>query len=249
MAQVKIDKGAEESIVSGHLWVFSNQIRQRPSDVPDGELVEVVNERDRFLGVGTYNSRSLIAIRLLTREREVIDEAFFASRIAGALALRGGRFGNSHRVVNSESDFLPGLIVDRYEDQIVVQLLTSGMERLKSLVVGAVKSAFNPRAIVLRNDGQSRQEEGLTQYVEVADGEVDREKVITVGPLRFLTDVMAGHKTGFYFDQRENRFLMAEYAGGKTVLDCFSYTGGFGLYALHAGARSVTFVDVLFAGP
>ena len=83
----------------------------------------------------------------------------------------------------------------------------------------------------------------MTQYVEVADGEVEREKVITVGPLRFLTDVMAGHKTGFYFDQRENRFLMAEYAGGKTVLDCFSYTGGFGLYALHAGARSVTFVD------
>ncbi len=243
MEQVRIDKSGEESIVSGHLWVFSNQVRHRPSDGADGELVEVVNERGRFLGIGTHNPRSLITVRLLTREREAVDERFFTKRIEAALSLRNGRFGESFRVVNSESDFLPGLVVDKYENHIVVQLLTAGMEGLKPAILGSLKSVFHPRAIVLRNDSPSRKEEGLSQYVEVADGEAEREKVITVGPLRFLADILSGHKTGFYFDQRQNRLLMSGYAAGRTVLDCFSYTGGFGLYALHAGARSVTFVD------
>lgn len=243
MAQIRIDKSGEESIVSGHLWVFSNQVRHRPSDIADGELVEIVNEKERFLGIGTYNSKSLIMVRLLTREREAVDESFFARRIEGALSLRGGRFGESFRAVNSESDFLPGLIVDKYENHLVVQLLTAGMEGLKSVILGSLKSVFDPRAIVVRNDSPSRKEEGLPLYVEVGHGEVEKEKVITVGPLRFLVDIMSGHKTGFYFDQRENRLLMSGYAPGRTVLDCFSYTGGFGLHALHAGARSVTFVD------
>jgi 23S rRNA (cytosine1962-C5)-methyltransferase len=117
------------------------------------------------------------------------------------------------------------------------------MEGLKSVILGSLKSVFDPRAIVVRNDSPSRKEEGLPLYVEVGHGEVEKEKVITVGPLRFLVDIMSGHKTGFYFDQRENRLLMSGYAQGRTVLDCFSYTGGFGLHALHAGARSVTFVD------
>jgi 23S rRNA (cytosine1962-C5)-methyltransferase len=241
--RIQIDKGGDESIASGHLWVFSNQVKQRPSGLPDGELVEVISEKDRFLGIGTYNPRSLIAVRLLSREREGIDEAFFTRRIEEALRLRGSRFGESFRVVNSESDFLPGLVIDKYEDQIVVQLLTCGMERQRTVILDAIRKVIAPRAIVLRNDSVSRKDEGLTQYVEVADGEVDRRAVIKIGPLRFLIDVMSGHKTGFYFDQRENRFLMAEFAPGKTVLDCFTYTGGFGLYALHFGARSVTFVD------
>jgi 23S rRNA (cytosine1962-C5)-methyltransferase len=241
---IQIDKGGEESIASGHLWAFSNQVKQRPSGLPEGEPVEIFSQKDRFLGIGTYNPRSLIAVRLLSRERERIDEIFFVRRIEEALRLRGGRFGESFRAVNSESDFLPGLVIDKYGDQIVVQLLTYGMERQRVLVVDAVRKLLAPRAIVLRNDSLSRKDEGLTQYVEVADGKVDRQTVIRVGPLRFLTDVLSGHKTGFYFDQRENRFLLAEFAAGKTVLDCFAYTGGFGLHALHSGAKAATFVDV-----
>ncbi len=243
MERIQIDKGGEESVASGHLWIFSNQVKEKPSSSTDNGLVEVYGEKERFLGIGTFNSRSLIAARLLSRERADIDEAFFSRRIEEALRLRGGRFGESFRVVNSESDFLPGLVVDKYEDRVAVQLLTLGMERQRSAILGAVKKTMAPRGVVLRNDSVSRQEEGLSQYVEVTDGEIDRRTVIRVGPLRFVTDLLGGHKTGFYFDQRDNRFLTAYFAPGKAVLDCFAYTGGFGLYALHFGAKSVAFVD------
>jgi 23S rRNA (cytosine1962-C5)-methyltransferase len=243
MERIRIDKRGEESVVSGHLWIFSNQIRVKPPVSLEGETVEVFSEKDRFLGIGTFNPRSLIAIRLLSREKAPIDEGFFARRIDDALRLRGNRYGGSFRVVNSESDFLPGLVVDKYEDRLSVQLLTAGMEKLKDSIVSALRKAIGPKGIVLRNDSQSRQEEGLSQYVEVVEGRVDKQMAIEVGPLRFVVDLMTGHKTGFYFDQRENRFLMAQFAPGRTVLDCFAYTGGFGLYALHYGARSATFVD------
>jgi 23S rRNA (cytosine1962-C5)-methyltransferase len=243
MEQVRVDRSAEESVVAGHLWIFSNQIKERPADFIDGGLVEVWSERNKFLGVGYYNSRSLIAVRLLSRNRVNIDDTFFLVRIEDALRLRAGDYEESFRVVNSESDFLPGLIIDKYGEQIAVQLLTFGMERQRDAIISAVKKVFSPRAIVLRNDSPSRQEEGLPQYVEVAEGSVNRHAVIKVGPLRFLVDVLSGHKTGFYFDQRDNRLLMKSYAPGQKVLDLFSYTGGFGLYALHFGARSVTFVD------
>ena len=243
MERIEVDKSGEESVVSGHLWIFSNQVVRRPAAIPEGEIVEVAGVKGRFLGIGTYNPRSLIAIRLLSRDRVAIDEAFFAGRLEDALKARSGRYGDSFRVVNSESDFLPGLIVDKYEGQVVLQMLTYGMERQRESVVAAVKRVLEPGAIVLRNDSASRKDEGLTQYIEVADGTVDRSAVITVGPLRFLTDILSGHKTGFYFDQRENRLLMAEFARDRKVLDLFSYTGGFGLYALHFGARSAVFVD------
>jgi 23S rRNA (cytosine1962-C5)-methyltransferase len=243
MEQIRIDKGGEESIVSGHLWVFSNQVRQRPQGLPDGEVVEAVNERGRFLGIGTYNSKSLISFRLFARHRATIDRVFFEERLQEALQLRGGRYGDSFRVVNSESDFLPGLVVDKYGKQVVVQLLTSGTENLKIPIVEAVKRVIAPEAIVLRNDSISRKDEGLGQYCEVVDGEAEKHSVITVGPLKFVVDTLAGHKTGFYFDQRENRFLMEAFVPGKRVVDLFSYSGGFGLFAQYYGARSVTFVD------
>ncbi len=205
--------------------------------------MEVQSEKGRFLGIGSYNPRSLIAVRLLSRDRVAIDEAFFTRRIEDALKARAGCYGNSFRVVNSESDFLPGLIVDKYEGQVVVQALTCGMERQRENIVGAVKRVLSPDAVVLRNDSASRKDEGLPNTSRWRTASVDRSAVITVGPLRFLTDILSGHKTGFYFDQRENRLLMQEFARGRKVLDLFSYTGGFGLYALHFGARSVTFVD------
>jgi len=243
MERIEVDKGGEESVVSGHLWIFSNQVRRRPPSIQDGEVAEIWTDRGRLLGVGTYNSKSLIAVRLLAREGVPVDEAFFFRRIGDALQKRAGRFGGSFRVVNSESDFLPGLVIDKYEGQVVVQLLTYGMERLKSPIIDAVRRSLSPSAIVLRNDSMSRKEEGLPQYVEVAQGPVVSPSVITVGPLMFLTDILGGHKTGFYFDQSENRLLMREFSQGSTILDVFSYTGGFGLYGLYFGARSATFVD------
>jgi 23S rRNA (cytosine1962-C5)-methyltransferase len=243
MEQIQIDKSGEESLISGHLWVFSNQIKRRPSGLPDGELVEAVNEKGRSFGVGTFNTKSLIAFRLLSRSPSVIDRAFFAHRIEEALKLRGDRFGESFRVVNSESDFLPGLVVDKYEKQVVVQLLTCGMELQKAAVVEAIAQVLAPDVIVLKNDSTSRKDEGLANYVEVVQGNADRHAIITVGPLRFMVDILAGHKTGFYFDQCQNRFLMKEFAPGKKVADVFAYTGGFGLFAQYFGAKSVVFVD------
>ena len=243
MEQVRVDKSAEESIIAGHLWIFSNQVRSRPTGLPDGEVVEVTGEKGRPLGTGYYNAKSLIAIRLLSRAVVAVNERFFSRAIEEALTLRAGGPAGSFRVVNSESDFLPGLVVDKYEEQVVVQLLTAGMERQREHIIAAVRMVLSPRAVVLRNDSPSRKEEGLPCYIEAADGSVDREAVIKVGPLRFLVDVLSGHKTGFYFDQGENRLLMREFSAGKNVLDLFCYTGGFGLHALYFGARAVTFVD------
>ncbi|MGD0229307.1 MAG: class I SAM-dependent rRNA methyltransferase [Syntrophorhabdales bacterium] len=243
MERIEVDKAAQESIIAGHLWVFSNQVKARPEGIPEGEVVEVTGEKERFLGMGYYNPRSLIAIRLLSRRRVAVDEPFFSARIEEALRLRAGRYEGSFRVVNSESDFVPGLVVDKYEDQVVVQLLTYGMERQRGSIVDAVKKVLSPRAVVLRNDSPSRKEEGLPCYTEVAGGNVTREAVIRAGPLRILVDILAGHKTGFYFDQQENRLAMKEFARGRRVLDLFCYTGGFGLHALYFGAPSVTFVD------
>jgi len=244
MERIEVDKSAEQSITAGHLWIFSNQVKGKPAGLPDGAVVEVAGERGRSLGTGYYNGKSLIALRMLSRERVAVDDLFFSVRIEEALRLRQeARYEGSFRVVNGESDFLPGLIVDKYEEQVVVQLSTCGMERQRENIVEAVKKVLSPRTVVLRNDSSGRKEEGLPSYVEVVEGQVSGETLIRIGPLRFLVDLLSGHKTGFYFDQRENRFLMEEFAPGRKVLDLFCYTGGFGLYALYFRASSVTFVD------
>ena len=243
MERVIVDKAGEETIASGHLWVFSNEVRERPADLPAGELVEVHREKGGFLGIGYINPKSLIMIRMLTRQPVAIDQGFFERRISKALKMRESHFEGSFRVVNSESDFLPGVIVDKYENAVAIQLLTCGMEIQKETVLAAVERMLSPKAVVLRNESPSRQEEGLSQYTELIKGSVEQGMTIRVGPLRFLVDLMAGQKTGFYFDQRENRLLTKEFAAGAAVLDCFSYTCAFGIYALHFGARSATFVD------
>lgn len=243
METIRVSKAAEESIQSGHLWVFSNEIAERPQGLESGEIVRVAGLRGSFLGIGYINPKSLIMIRLLSRRDRALDEGFFEERIRKALDLRGGRFGDSFRVVNSESDYLPGLIVDKYEDYLAVQILTYGMERFRETILAVLKRVLAVKAIVLRNDSPYRTEEGLPLYTEVAKGAVDGQVVVTVGPLRFLVDLLAGHKTGFYFDQRENRSVLEGFAKGARVLDLFSYTCGFGLHASLWGARSVTCVD------
>ena len=243
MEQIIVSKDGENSITSGHLWIFSNEVRERPEDLPAGELVEVHGEKAGFIGIGYINPRSLIMVRLLARQRVAVDQTFFERRISSALKLREGRFEESFRVVNAESDFLPGLIIDKYEDSVAIQLLTCGMEQKKEMIVAATERVLSPGSIVLRNESPARQEEGLPQYTQVVKGSMEQEIMIRIGPLSFLVDLLTGHKTGFYFDQRENRLLTKQFAPGATVLDCFSYTCGFGLYALYFGARSVTFVD------
>lgn len=243
MERVRISKAAAESILSGHVWVFSNEVTERPQGLEPGALVRLVGERDRLLGIGYINPKSLIMVRLLSRENGVINEDFFERRIRQALAVRDEELGNSFRVVNSESDFLPGLIVDKYEEYLVVQILTYGMERFTDTIITALKRIFAARAIILRNDSPYRTEEKLPLYTQVVEGSTDGRVTIRAGALQFEVDLLSGHKTGFYFDQRENRAVLKEIVSGARVLDLFSYTCAFGLHACLWGAKSVTCVD------
>lgn len=231
-------------IRAGHLWIFSNELQTSPKKYEPGSLVEVYDGGGHFYGTGYINPYSLIAIRLLTRTGETIDSAFFTKRMAASLQCRERWLGkrDAYRVIYSESDFCPGLIVDRYGECAVVQLLTLGMERMKEAILASVEEVLRPETIVLRNDSQSRLLEGLTLEKEVVKGSLDRLPVISEGTLSLEVDPLGGQKTGFFLDQRENRVSFAGYAGGGKALDLFSYTGAWGLHLAGRGLE-VTFVD------
>ncbi len=211
----------------------------------DGALVQVKDHRQRFLGVGLYNSKSKILLRLLAPERIVVDEAFFEQRIRAALALRQKhlREAASFRVVNAESDFLSGLIVDKYEDVLVVQTSALGMDQRKNMITAALQKIFSPRCILERNDTAFRKFEGLADSNEILAGAMAGPIAIKLNGLTFEVDIAGGHKTGLYLDQQVNYRRVAEFAAGAQVLDCFSFLGGFGLHAARAGAAQVHFLD------
>ncbi len=231
----------------GHLWIFSNELRDGFQDIPPGELVEIRDAGGGLIGIGTLNPHSLIAARLLTRSREEIDEPFLRARVRSALDLRSRLLGTNercYRLIYSESDALPGLIVDRFADLLVVQSLTAGMEKLLPLVISALQSELSPHAVLLANDSGVRELEGLALERKFAVGEYEFPLQFQQDGVSLLADPLGGQKTGFFFDQRMNRRLVRDFLpANATVLDLFSYTGSFGLYALQGGANHVTFVD------
>jgi 23S rRNA (cytosine1962-C5)-methyltransferase len=229
---------------AGHLWIFSNELQTSPKRYEPGSLVEVYEGDGGFLGIGYINPQSLIAIRLLTRKRETIDAQFFRDRMSAALRRREEWLGttDSCRVIYSESDFCPGLIVDKYGECVVVQSLTLGMERLKEAILAAVEDVLRPQTIVFRNDSPSRLLEGLHLERQVIKGSLERLPVITEGEVSLEVDPLKGQKTGFFLDQRENRIAFAQYARGGRALDLFCYTGAWGLQLARKGV-DVTFVD------
>jgi 23S rRNA (cytosine1962-C5)-methyltransferase len=237
--------GEADRIVAGHPWVYHGEILRLTGPAADGELVQVKDHRQRLLGVGFYNSRSKINIRLLAPERVTVDEAFFEERIRAALALRQRDLpgATSFRVVNAESDFLSGLIVDRYEDVLAVQISALGMDQRKSLIVAALQKIFSPRAILERSDVASRKFEGLAGATGVLAGEPADQVTVKLNGLKFETDLAGGHKTGMYLDQQVNYQAVSTLARGGQVLDCFSFLGGFGLHAARAGAARVQMLD------
>ena len=238
----------ERRLLAGHLWVFSNEINVAVSPLAGfapGELVQLRSSRDRFLGYAYINPRTLISARLLSR-----DPAWppglplLRRRLETALALRERLYREPfYRLVFGEADLLPGLVVDRYGDVLVVQIGTAGMEAMKELILEALVQIIAPRAVQWRNDSPIRELEGLPLYVETAFGEVPDTVVIPEGGVRFRVPLASGQKTGWYFDQAANRALFSHYARGARVLDVFSYAGSFGLQAARAGAREVTCVD------
>jgi len=239
----------EESFLKGHLWIFSGALQQPPHWIEPGGLVDVKSATGQFVARGYYNPHTDIAIRILTHDiEEAIDGEFLQRRIRSALELRqvfDPIQTNAYRLVHSEGDGLPGLVVDRFADILVAQIHTAGMERLLPLLIDALMSETRTRGLLLRNDSQSRRRESLeVEEPTVAAGEVPAQVAVRENGVQFLVDPWRGQKTGFFLDQRDKREAMRKYVRGKRVLNCFSYTGGFSVYAaLTSDETHVTSVD------
>jgi len=245
LTTVILKPGEADRIIAGHLWIYHSEILRVTAPVTDGELVQVKDHRQRLLGVGFFNSKSKIHVRILAPERVDVNEKFFEERIRTALAVRQKHLPNatSFRIVNAESDFLSGLIVDKYEDVLVVQISALGMDQRKAMIVAALQKIFSPRAILERSDVASRKFEGLQESNGLLFGELSGPVSVNLNGLKFETDLVGGHKTGMYLDQQANYQAVSQFAKGGQVLDCFSFLGGFGLHAARAGAAHVHLLD------
>ena len=245
---VILKRGREKSVLRKHPWVFSGAIARVENGMPGG-IVRVLAHDGTFLARGYYNPRSQIRVRLLTwDENEPVDDEFWRRRIVRAWERRTSTLirgeGTAWRAIHAESDGVPGLIVDVYGPWLVVQFLTLGVEQAQEAIVRALVEVAQPLGILERSDVDVRKQEGLLPRVRVLWGEAPPERVdIREGGLRFLVDVWRGHKTGFYLDQRVNRAIVRHWAAGREVLNAFSYTGAFAVYALAGGAEHVTNVD------
>ena len=244
----------EESLQNGHLWIFSGALQQPPHWIEPGGLVDVKSSTGQFVARGYYNPHTDIAIRILTRDIEqAIDENFLRQRFRNAVALRkvfDPDHTNAYRLINAEGDGLPGLIVDRFAEILVVQIHTAGMEHLRSQLVDALLEETDTRGIVFRNDSQSRRREGLElEEPLVVVGGVPMQVTVRENNVLFLVDPLQGQKTGFFLDQRDKREALRKYTRAKRVLNCFSYTGGFSVYAaLTSEKTQVTSVDISSPG-
>jgi 23S rRNA (cytosine1962-C5)-methyltransferase len=233
-------------VEKGNPWIHRGELMGPIDHIEPGSLVQVFTSKGDFVGRGYINPNSAIAVRLLTRRPdEEIEKDFFRKRIERANELRMRIYPqlSSYRVVYGESDGLPGLIIDRYGDVLVLSFTALGMERWRSAIIEGVSEIFAPKAIVLRNDTRLRLKEGLPLERGVIAGELQEDIVIQEHGLSYFVDVMEGRKTGFFFDQRENRGMLVRFIEGKTVLDCYTYTGAWALNAAIHGASQVWGVD------
>jgi len=247
MAGVVLAKGKDRRIKAGHLWVYRGEIASVDEGVAAGDMVEVRDFRRRLLGRGSYNPASTLSVRLFTREpQEAVDRILLEKRIAEALAFRDRIFPGETtlRLVFSEGDFLPGLVVDRYGDHLCVQLGTLGMERFRPALLEILDQQLHPRGIYERSDLSSRSHEGLSPAEGILAGEIPPAIDLEIDGIRFRVRVREGQKTGLFLDQRLNWREALALAAGKRVLDVFCNTGAFALYALKGGAASALGVDI-----
>lgn len=233
-------------IFHGHDWVHDNEVLKTTGKPEDGSVVGLKDQRDRFLGSAIFNSRSKIPARRFSRQRQDLDADFFHRRIGMASEYRDklGLSPHARREVWSESDGLPGLIIDRYGNCAVLQTLTLAMDQRKELIADAIMETFKPACIIERNDAPVRKAEGLEQHTGILRGEAPGPFEVTLGGVKFGVELPGGQKTGLYLDQGDNYALVAAHAKGKRVLDCFSNQGGFALACALAGATEVTALDI-----
>jgi len=244
---IKLKRYADRRVRKGHLWIFSNEIESPPvAQLEPGALQEVCDAAGEFVGMAYVNPQSLITARILSRRKTQIDRLFLESRIKAAAEFRSRIFPckDAYRLIFSESDLLPGLIVDRYAGFLAVQSHTAGMDSLLSDILEILDETMSPEGIYLLNDSPVRELEGAALERRLVSGSVPDKVTITSWGLKFLVDIQEGQKTGFFLDQEANRDLMPKYVfSGAKVLDLFSYTGAWGIHAAAAGASLVVAVD------
>lgn len=249
MITVKLKKNRQKSLERKHPWVFSGAIDQIKEMPRNGETVKVISSDGKFLGWAAYSTKSQISLRIWSfKETEIINSTFFKEKILQSIELRKQILDisntNVYRLINAESDSLPGMIVDKYNDFIVCQFLSAGAEFWKQEIVNELSALLNPSGIYERSDVEVREKEGLDPVSGILFGEAPPDFVeIIENGIKFFVDIKNGHKTGFYIDQRDNRKLIENYSSGKEILNCFSYTGGFSAYAIKGGAVKITNVD------
>ncbi len=239
--------GMDRRLKKGHPWVFSNELEQIPGNWTAGCLTEVVNPKKQSYGTGFFNPSSLISVRLLQTDLKVLTQAFFEERLADAQKLRETLFPGetAYRLCFGESDFLPGLVIDRYGDFFALQALSAGIDLHLPLVTGALLNLFpGTKGIAEKNTSHLRKLEGLPLRDGILFGEVPDQVSMTENGIRYSISLLDGQKTGFFLDQKVNRVKVRELAAGKKVLDCFTNQGGFALNAAVGGAASVTGVDL-----
>ncbi len=239
MKELRVKAKEEHRIKKGHYWLFSNELEKIDKTIKPGEIVRLLDCHDNILGYGFFNPHSLIAVRFITKSEEPPTKNFIFETIDSAFEYRKHlglrKYG---RMCYGEADHMPGLIVDRYGDTLVVDVLTAGMEQLKPQITKALKKIFKPKGIYYKNDSSFRALEGLTNTPEII-GEVPEEVEIEENGVKYSVPLRGGQKTGFYFDQRENREFLKPYFKDKLVLDLYSYIGSFGITAALAGANQV----------
>ena len=245
MAKVTLRKTRETRVRGGHPWIYASEIEKVEGEFENGDIVDVCDFRGKFIGRGFYNPLSQISLRILTRNDEPCDRAFFERRVRDAWEYRKLMCDpESCRLIYSESDFLPGLVVDKFSDVLVMQSLSLGVERIKDMLCDILMEVVAPRGIYERSDVPVRRLEGLEQTTGLLRGEVPERVDMVENGIHFMVDVMHGQKTGFFLDQKWNRAAMKPFCRGARVLDCFCHNGSFSLHAAKYGAASVLGVDI-----
>ncbi|MGB4829957.1 MAG: class I SAM-dependent rRNA methyltransferase [Chitinophagales bacterium] len=244
--QVILQKGKGRRVENGHPWVYGNEIDKIEGNPQTGDIVEVYNFRNEFIGKGYINQLSQITVRLLTRDKsENIDKSFFRERLLTCKTYRTTlNYIENYRLVFGEADFLPALVIDKFNDVYVIQTLSAGMDRWKKIITEILMEDSGASGVYERNDVPVRKLEGLEEIKGFLSPVTATQFVINEKGVNFFLDIENGQKTGFFLDQKENRMAIQQIVKDKTVLDCFTYTGSFALFAAYYGAKHVTALDI-----